>query len=447
MRNDMTFTQFRSAVLRKGAFALCLTLLGALAMTIPANADSHIISFEAPGSGAGQGQGTGCFGCTFSINQSGAVVGTYLDTNNVYHGFLRSPDGKFTSFEAPGADTTPNDYNGTLAQSINDFGVIAGFYADATGLTHGFVRSKKGAFTTFNVPGAVNGSWPIYLNDAGAIVGYSLDVNLLFHAFLRHPDGTFSVFVGPDSCTSGIPGGCYGSEAAFVSLFGASVGNFEDNSGNFVGHGLIREPSGKLSTFDAPGAGSGAYQGTGCPGCNFGVNLWGAIAGSFTDANNAWHGFLRSPQGTFTTFEATGSGSGAYQGTGCYSDCPMGLNDFGVITGSYSDSNSVQHGFLRTPDGNFETVDPHGSQGTQPESINDAGMIVGYYIDVNGVYHGFVAVPCNQGGSEKVEAATAATRVSPATATNWVHPAVPGVLNPKPRLIPWYRSVGMQPLK
>jgi hypothetical protein len=382
----------------KPATTMLLSIAASLGvLTIPnnltaQNAGSHIISFEAPGSGAGQGQGTGCFGCTFSINQRGAVVGTYLDTNNVYHGFLRSRDGEFTSFESPGADTTPNDFNGTFAQSINDRGVIAGYYADATGLAHGFVRSAEGTFTTFDVPDAVY-TIPIYLNDAGAIVGYSFDVNLLSHAFLRYPDGTFSVFVGPDSCTSGIPGGCYGNEATFVSFFGASVGNFEDNSGNFVGHGLIRDPSGKLSTFDAPGAGNGAYQGTGCPGCNLGVNLWGAIAGSFTDANNVFHGFLRSPRGTFTTFEATGSGSGAYQGTGCFSDCPMGLNDFGVITGSYFDSNNVQHGFLRTPDGKFETFDPHGSQGTQPESINDARIIVGYYFDANSVYHGFLRLP------------------------------------------------------
>lgn len=390
---NQIISKLYSAVLRKRAFvfgvAVCTLGLGLSA----SGQKGKIISFEAPGSGTGQGQGTGCFGCTFSINQSGAIVGTYLDTNNVYHGFLRSPDGKFTSFESPGADTTPNDFNGTFAQSINDRGVIAGYYDDATGLAHGFVRSAEGTFTTFDVPGAVNGTIPVYLNDAAAIVGYSLDVNLLFHAFLRHPDGTFSVFVGPDSCTSGIPGGCFGSEATFVSLFGASVGNFEDNSGNFVAHGLIRDPSGKLSTFDAPGAGTGTYQGTGCPGCNLGVNLWGAIAGSFTDASNVFHGFLRSPQGTFTTFEATGSGSGADQGTGCFSDCPMGLNDFGVITGSYFDSNSVQHGFLRTPDGNFETVDPDGSLLTQPESINDAGIIVGYYYDANFVSHGFLRLP------------------------------------------------------
>ena len=71
----------------------------------------------------------------------------------------------------------------------------------------------------------------------------------------------------------------------------------------------------------------------------------------------------------------------------------MGLNDLGVITGSYFDSNNVQHGFLRTPVGNFETVDPDGSQGTQPESINDAEIIVGYYLDANSVYHGFLRLP------------------------------------------------------
>jgi hypothetical protein len=146
----------------------------------------------------------------------------------------------------------------------------------------------------------------------------------------------------------------------------------------------------EIITFEAPGAGTGSYQGTGCFGCTFGLNQRGAIAGTYADANDVYHGFLRSPKGKITTFDATGAGTGSYQGTGCFSDCPVGLNDRGVITGSYWDSNNVQHGFLRTPNGSFVTVDPPGSAGTQPESINDSGAITGYYLDANNVYHGFL---------------------------------------------------------
>jgi hypothetical protein len=370
-----------------------VTLIGALAISTSLSAHgagSNIVTFDPPGAGTGAYQGTGCFGCTFAINQSGAIAGTYLDANNVFHGFLRNPEGEFITFEAPGADTTPNAYNGTLAQSINDRGAIAGLFAGANGVPHGFLRSPDGAYTTFDVPGAVNGAWPIFLNLQGDIVGYTLDANLLFHAFLRRHDGTFVTFVGPGSCASGTPAGCFGSAATYIDLFGGIVGGFEDSSGNFVAHGLIRSPEGRLTTFDAPGAGTGLYQGTGCPGCNFGGNRWGAIAGTYTDANNVFHGFLRGPEGKFITFEVTGAGTGSYQGTGCFSDCPVGLNDQGEITGSYWDSNNVQHGFLRTPDGASVTVDPPGSAGTQPESINNSGAIVGYYLDASNVYHGFL---------------------------------------------------------
>jgi len=374
-------------------FVSTVALFGVL--TVPVglaaqNTKPDMISFDAPDAGTGQFQGTGCFGCTFGLNQWGAIAGTYLDANNVFHGFLRSPKGKLTTLDDPLADTTSGSYNGTTAQSINDWGEVTGYYSDAAGVAHGFVRSPWGAFTTFDVPGAAYASIPVFINFEGAIVGYSLDANFLFHAFLRRPDGTFAVFVGPDSCTSGTPAGCYGSGAAYVDLVGRSVGGFEDNSGNFVHHGLIRSPGGKLTTFDAPGSGTGSYQGTGCPGCNLGVNNWGAIAGTYTDANDVFHGFLRSPDGRFTTFDATGAGTGSSQGTGCFSDCPVGLNDWGVITGSYGDSNYVQHGFLRTPHGAFVTIDPPGSVGTQPESINDSGAIAGYYLDANLVYHGFL---------------------------------------------------------
>jgi hypothetical protein len=376
----------------------------ASSLTRPASG-YQIISLDAPGAGTsnnanttGIPQGTGCFGCTFAINRWGAVAGTYLDANNVFHGFVRSPDGKFTIFEAPGADTNAQDYNGTVAQGINDFGEITGYWVDKQDIEHGFVRSPWGTFTNFDTPGAIYGPTPLFINLEGAVVGYAFDANTLFHAFVRYPDGTLTLFAAPDSCTGGTggpgsSGGCYGQEATYVNLGGDSVGNFEDDSGNFVSHGMIRSPGGRFTIFDAPNAGTGQYQGTGCPGCNMGVNYSGAIAGSTIDGNDVFHGFLRSPDGKFITFEATGAGTAAGQGTGCFSDCPMSLNDSGEITGSYWDSDSVQHGFVRTPEGSFVTIDPEGSVGTQPESINESGTIVGYYVDANVVYHGFIATP------------------------------------------------------
>jgi hypothetical protein len=76
-----------------------------------------------------------------SINYAGAITGHYADVHNVIHGFVRSPSGQFTTFEAPGASSVAASGYGTFPESINDAGAITGRYADANGLYHGFLRS------------------------------------------------------------------------------------------------------------------------------------------------------------------------------------------------------------------------------------------------------------------------------------------------------------------
>ena len=44
------------------------------------------------------------------------------------------------SFDAPGADTTAGDYNGTYPSGINYWGAITGAYIDANNVWHGFLR-------------------------------------------------------------------------------------------------------------------------------------------------------------------------------------------------------------------------------------------------------------------------------------------------------------------
>jgi hypothetical protein len=48
--------------------------------------DPHgaVTTIDAPGAGTGLGQGTNLFGS----NPAGAIVGYYIDSSNVFHGFL-----------------------------------------------------------------------------------------------------------------------------------------------------------------------------------------------------------------------------------------------------------------------------------------------------------------------------------------------------------------------
>jgi hypothetical protein len=380
------------------AFYLGLCVLG---MAGGANAgEPRIITFDAPGAGATPGsyQGTGCYSdCSVLINNLGEITGTYLDANNVFHGFVRSPEGKFTTFDSPGADTTPGNFNGTLPNGINDAGAITGLYVDVSGGAHGFLRSREGAFTTFDVPGGIAGTTtPIALNLEGAIVGVYVDEKSgVFQAFLRRPNGTFATWSGPDACGA-TPAGCYGTAAFSINDFGTISGGYHDNLGNFVDHGLVRSPHGKLTTYNAPGAGTGLNQGTGSPGTSRPLNQFGAIASYYTDANNVVHGYLRSPWGEITTFDVPGEGP---QGIGCYADCSVGLNDWEEITGYYLDAYNVYHGFLRSPDGKVATFEAPGADttpgdfnGTFPVSINDERVITGYYADANNVLHGFLVL-------------------------------------------------------
>jgi hypothetical protein len=77
---------------------------------------------------------------------------------------------------------------------------------------------------------------------------------------------------------------------------------------------------------------------------------------------------------------------------------PEALNLFGAIVGGYYDVSGVEHGYLRTLDGKFTTIDAPGvgtanGQGTQANLINIAGEIVGTYGDATGAPHCFLWIP------------------------------------------------------
>jgi hypothetical protein len=75
----------------------------------------------------------------------------------------------------------------------------------------------------------------------------------------------------------------------------------------------------RIITFNAPGAGKGSGQGT----FPVSVNPAGVIAGRYVDANNALHGFVRTPHGTIRSFDVSDAGTAAV---------PWSMNPVEVIT-------------------------------------------------------------------------------------------------------------------
>ena len=102
------------------------------------------------------------------------------DIGTVRHGFLFN-SGLFVLIDAPGATLTD-------PRGINDSGDIVGLYVDANGRNHGFVRDGFGFFTTVDFPGAVlTEIWDV--NNAGQIVGRYIDGSGIHHGFMGTPVG------------------------------------------------------------------------------------------------------------------------------------------------------------------------------------------------------------------------------------------------------------------
>jgi len=253
----------------------------------------------------------------------------------------QNTNSEIISFAAPGAGTAAGSGSGTFPESINSAGAITGHYADANSVNHGFLRTPRGNILRFDVSGAGttagSGTFPESINFAGAITGHYTDANNVNHGFLRTPQGDITTFDAPGADTT--IGSGNGTFPESINAAGAITGRYVD--GNTVYHGFIRSPGGAFTTFDAPRSSSALDDGT----FPASMNDTGVIIGRYVDRNTVCHGFLRSPGGRFVVFDAPGSSSALDDGT-----FPRSINSKGAITGNYSVADKeVNLGFLRSP--------------------------------------------------------------------------------------------------
>ena len=362
-----------------------------LCATAAAKADAQqLTTFDEPNAAIAPLIGTEAQG----INDWGTIVGDYVDSSGAVHGYTRTAAGKYVSFDAPGADPAPG-YNclyfagGTCPQAINDPGAIAGFDGDANGVFHGFVRTAEGKIATFDAPGAGTGAgqgtFPDSINVWGDITGYTVDGNGTAHGFVRRNDGTITVFDDSDAGTG--PG--FGTYASSINDEGAISGVVIDPTG--FSHGFVRNPGGKIANFDAPGAASGSI-GTG----NVFINDAGIVAGSvFQGADGVIYGFEGNASGKSAAFQVPEAGTGGFEGTNVNA-----LNVEGTTTGYVTDSNEENHIFVHYANGKAVTFDVPGQMavpgsffGSAGYGINSFGVVAGRWHDANTVLHAFVWVP------------------------------------------------------
>jgi len=287
------------ARLTKGvAFLNLLIVLAAVIVSAQTALAQNFITVDYPGAPTGISLNR--------INNKAVMVGSYLDAQDVGHGFVLQ-NGVFTIIDFPGAYET-------FAHGINDNGDVVGSY-DYNGIyEYGFLLSN-GVYTAIDVPNSLS-SWAFGINNVGQIVGGYDDLNNNQHGFLLSA-GAYSTIDYPGSVVS---------EVDSINNAGAMVGYY--TNADFTPHGFLLQ-NGTPITIDYPGAaGTEAY----------GINDGGQIVGWY---DLSLHGniqaFEYNPNSNpnFTTINFPGANSSV-----------RGINDAGQLVGGYYDGANLEHGVV-----------------------------------------------------------------------------------------------------
>ncbi len=263
----------------------------------------------------------------------------------------------FETIEVPGVDFLE-------VTASNDFGDYAGNTRGPDGKKTIAFTLIDSVFTPYDFPGSL-GTFFYALDNAGKAAGHYKDMDGRYHGVILE-NGELRQYDFPGAAETHIYG--------LSDETGALSGNIVDAAG--VTHAF----SGEL-TITFPGA-INTYG-------DF-VNAAGAVVGSYVDADGMPHGFIRHPDGSFTTIDLPTMPNLTFLFVNT-------ITDAGVIGFRAKAVNDILRSYILLPDGTLYEVRFPGGITTVVRNVNQDGSIIGYYDSADGRRPGFLGRPNGEG--------------------------------------------------
>ena len=298
-----------------------------------------------------------------------SVVGSYIDAEGVYHGYVHVAGGRFVSFDAVDDGANLEFF---VVPGTNDIGVGVAITKAVGDIPRTYV-GRTGALNELRFPGSLSTEgWNI--NQDSSVVGFYDSADGRRHGFIARP-------TTQDEHASAIREAVFDYTFESIEVEGVNFleltasSDYEDyaghtpspdDDGKMVGFTLI---DGVFETYDFPGS-KGTYF--------YALGNNGVAAGHYEDSDGLYHGVILE-NGELRQWDFPGAVQTFIHGI---SDAT------GMLTGHFIDAEGVRRGF--SGDLIIEYPD---AEATFAEFVNAEGLIVGSYIDADGKYHAYGRAP------------------------------------------------------
>ena len=269
-------------------------------------------------------------------------------------------DYTFETIEVPGVDFLE-------VAASNDFGDYAGNTKSVDGEKDVAFTLIDGVFTRYDFPGSQKTDF-YALSHNGVAAGHYKDSDGLYHGVVLE-DGELRQYDFPGATQTFIYG--------ISDETGALSGNIVDEAG--VTHAFSGD---LIITFPGAVATYGDF-----------VNAAGAVVGSYTDADGMPHGYIRNPDGSFTTLDLPTSPNLQYLFVNT-------ITDVGLIGFRAKAVDDILRSYIILPSGTLYEVQRPGSVITVVRNVNQDGSIIGFYDTTDGRRYGFIGRPNPQANGE-----------------------------------------------